>query len=44
LGKFLAKDDVLSFNLRYNHQLDFVSPNASHEDFGGMLQLKIVGF
>jgi hypothetical protein len=44
LGKFLAKDDVLSFSLRYNRQLDFISPSASHDDFGGMLQLKVAGF
>ena len=44
LGKFWAKDDVLSFNLKYNRQLDFASPGASHEDFAGMLQLKIFGF
>jgi hypothetical protein len=44
LGKFWARDDVLSFNLKYNRQLDFASPGASHEDFAGMLQLKIFGF
>jgi hypothetical protein len=44
LGKFWAKDDVLSFNLKYNRQLDFASPGASQEDFAGMLQLKIFGF
>jgi hypothetical protein len=44
LGKFWAKQDILSFNLKYNRQLDFVSPSTSHEDFAGMLQLKLVGF
>jgi hypothetical protein len=44
LGKFWAKQDLLSFNLKYNRQLDFVSPSASHEDFAGMLQLKLLGF
>jgi hypothetical protein len=44
LGKLRSMDDLLSFNLRYNRQLDFISPSASHEDFSGMLQLKLFGF
>ena len=44
IGKFLGKDDLLSFNLNYNQQLDFVSSANSHNDLSGMLQLKITGF
>lgn len=44
LGKFLGREDVLSFNLKYNYQLDLVSPLNSRHDLTGMLQLKIVGF
>jgi hypothetical protein len=44
LGKFLGEDDILSFNLNYNQQLDFTSSASSHNNFSGMLQLKIFGF
>jgi hypothetical protein len=44
IGKFLGKDDFLSFNLRYNQQLDFISPGNSYNDLSGLLQLKITGF
>jgi hypothetical protein len=44
IGKFLATNDVLSFNLNYNRQLDFLSPSASREDLTGLLQLKVMGF
>ncbi len=44
LGKFLGREDVLSFNLKYNYQLDLVSPPNFRHDITGMLQLKVVGF
>jgi hypothetical protein len=44
LGKFLGEDDILSFNLNYNQQLDFTSSTNSQNNFSGMLQLKIFGF
>ncbi len=44
IGKFLGRDDVLSFNLKYNYQLDLVTPVNSRRDLTGMLQLKVVGF
>jgi len=44
LGKFFGEDDVLSFNLNYNQQLDFISSTNSQNNFSGMLQLKIFGF
>jgi hypothetical protein len=44
LGKFVGEDDILSFNLNYNQQLDFNSPVNSYNNFSGMLQLKIFGF
>jgi hypothetical protein len=44
LGRFFGEDDVLSFNLNYNQQLDFTSSTNSHNNFSGMLQLKIFGF
>jgi hypothetical protein len=44
LGRFLATDDVLSFNLKYNRQLDYALPGASHDDLSGMFQLKVLGF
>jgi hypothetical protein len=44
IGKFLGKDDTLSFNVNYNQQVG-VTPSAnSHNDLSGMLQLKITGF
>ena len=44
IGKFLGKDDFLSFNLNYNQQVDFISPGNSHNDLSGMLQLRVTGF
>ena len=44
IGKFLGKDDFVSFNLNYNQQVDLVSPANSHNDFSGMILLKITGF
>ena len=44
IGKFLGKDDFLSFNLNYNQQVDFISPGNSHNDLSGILQLRITGF
>jgi hypothetical protein len=44
LGKFLGEDDILSFNLNYNQQLDFTPSTNSQNNFSGMLQLKIFGF
>jgi hypothetical protein len=44
IGKFVGKDDLVSFNLNYNQQVDFISPGNSHNDLSGMLLLKIIGF
>jgi hypothetical protein len=44
IGKFIGKDDFLSFNLRYNQQLDFISPGNTYNDLSGLLQLKVTGF
>jgi hypothetical protein len=44
IGAFLGRQDVLSFNLNYNHQLDPISSPRSRADFLGMLQLKVTGF
>jgi hypothetical protein len=44
LGAFLGKEDLLSFNLNYNHQLDELSFPHLRANFGGMLQLKVTGF
>ena len=44
IGKFLGKDDYLSFNLNYNQQVGFISPGNSHNDLSGILQLRITGF
>ena len=44
IGRFLATNDILSFDLNYNRQLDFLSPSASREDLTGLLQLKVIGF
>lgn len=44
IGKFLGKDDFLSFNLRYNQQLGFISPGNSYNDLSGLLQLRVTGF
>ena len=44
IGKFLGKDDYLSLNINYNQQVDFFSSGNSHNDFSGMLRLRITGF
>lgn len=44
IGKFLGKDDTLSFNFNYNQQIGFTPSVSSHNDLSGMLQLKITGF
>lgn len=44
LGAFLGKEDLLSFNLNYHHQLDEISSPRSRTHFLGMLQLKVTGF
>jgi len=44
MGKFLGKDDTLSFNFNYNQQRDFISSGNPHNDLTGMLLLKITGF
>lgn len=44
LGRFLGRDDTLSFNVNYNRQRDLISPANSHDDLTGILQLKITGF
>lgn len=44
LGKFLGTDDILSFNLRYNQQLDFVSSGNSQNDVSGMIRFRVIGF
>ena len=44
LGALLGKDDIVSFNLNYNHQLDELSSPRSRTNFFGMLQLKVTGF
>jgi hypothetical protein len=44
LGKFLGRDDSLSFHLKYSQQLDAIFPSNSYSDVSGMLQLKITGF
>ncbi|MGE5302400.1 MAG: hypothetical protein ACM3TN_03670 [Alphaproteobacteria bacterium] len=44
LGAFLGKDDILSFNLNYNHQRDPLSSPSSRGNFFGLLQLKVTGF
>ena len=44
IGKFLGKDDFLSFNFNYNQQVGFISPGNSHNDLSGILQLRITGF
>jgi hypothetical protein len=44
LGKFLGTDDILSFNVRYNQQLDFIPSGNSHNDVSGMIRIKVIGF
>ena len=44
LGAFLGKEDLLSFNLNYNHQLDEMASPRYRANFLGMLQFKVTGF
>ena len=44
LGKFLGTDDILSVNLNYNQQLDFISSGNSHNDLSGMIRIRVIGF
>jgi hypothetical protein len=44
IGKFLGKDDFLSFNFNYNQQPDFIPAGNAQNDLSGMLQLRITGF
>jgi hypothetical protein len=44
IGKSLMGEQFLSFQLEYKNELFPNSPSNSQEHFGGMLQLKIVGF
>ena len=44
LGKFLGRDDILSFTFNYHRHLDYVVRSNSHGALSTMLQLKIAGF
>jgi hypothetical protein len=44
IGKFLGRDDTLSFNVNYNRQRDLIATGNSSDDLSGILQLKISGF
>jgi hypothetical protein len=44
IGKFLGRNDSLSFTLNYNRHLDYVFPSNSRDDLSSMLQFKIAGF
>jgi len=44
VGMFLRREETLSFNINYHHQLDLNSSNNFHNDVSGMVQLKIIGF
>jgi hypothetical protein len=44
IGKFLGRNDTLSFNVNYNRQRDLISSANSFDDLSGILQLKITGF
>jgi hypothetical protein len=44
IGKFLGRNDTLSFNINYNRQRDLTSSGNSSDDISGILQLKITGF
>ncbi|MGH7931050.1 MAG: hypothetical protein ACREQV_25035 [Candidatus Binatia bacterium] len=44
LGKFLGRDDLLSFTFNYNRHLDYVFRSNSYGGLSSMLQFKIVGF
>jgi hypothetical protein len=44
IGKFLGRNDILSFNINYNRQRDLTSSGNSFDHFSGILQLKVTGF
>jgi hypothetical protein len=44
IGKFLGKEDFLSFNFNYKQQPDFISSATPVNDLSGVLQLRITGF
>jgi hypothetical protein len=44
LGKFLGTDDIVSLNLNYNQQVDFISSGNSHNDVSGMIRIRVIGF
>jgi hypothetical protein len=44
IGKFIGRNDTLSFNINYNRQRDLISSANSSDDLSGILQLKITGF
>ena len=44
IGKFLGRNDTLSFNVNYNRQRDLISSGNSSDDLSGILQLKVTGF
>lgn len=44
LGKFLGRDDTLSFNLNYNRRRDAAASSSYHDELLGLLQLKIIGY
>ena len=44
IGKFLGRNDTLSFTFSYDRQLDHVFRANSHEGLSSMLQFKIAGF
>jgi hypothetical protein len=44
IGKFLGRNDTLSFTFSYDRQLDHVIRANSHDGLSSMLQFKIAGF
>jgi hypothetical protein len=44
IGKFLGRNDSLSFTLNYNRHLDYVFRSNARDDLSSMLQFKIAGF
>jgi hypothetical protein len=44
LGRFLGRDDSLSFSFNYNRHLDHLFRSNSHHALSSMLQFKIAGF
>jgi len=44
IGKFLGRNDTLSFTFNYDRQLEHVFRANSHDGLSSMLQLKIAGF